>query len=204
MFGDSDFSQNLPTSYIIGDNEKIDLIEKHFGSLLLRAPWAKVFKKSVFDQNSLYFNQNIRLGEDTILVLNYIYHCESISLIPNIHYLYYFQKNKMESYKLTARDYYNSISLIEHSMMQLAPKKRIPGSLYIIRTIFKDAFYQALWNNGMDFAKENSLTYIKLRMWQFFPITSIVIRLRKSLVMLLWPIVYRNTIIKNSYEQNIR
>ena len=110
----------------------------------------------------------------------------------------------MESYKLTARDYYNSISLIEHSMMQLAPKKRIPGSLYIIRTIFKDAFYQALWNNGMDFAKENSLTYIKLRMWQFFPITSIVIRLRKSLVMLLWPIVYRNTIIKNSYEQNIR
>ena len=53
-------------------------IHSHLTSLLLRAPWAKFYKKSVI--GDLRFLTNMKIGEDAWFVFNYLARCKSFAL----------------------------------------------------------------------------------------------------------------------------
>ncbi|MDP4182405.1 MAG: glycosyltransferase family 2 protein [Bacillota bacterium] len=53
------------------------------------SPWGKLYKNSIIKQNSIEFNENIYLGEDTLFVLNYLRFCKELVSSKNVYYNYY-------------------------------------------------------------------------------------------------------------------
>lgn len=54
------------------------------------APWGKVFLKSVIIDNNILFDVNVPYAEDTIFLINYITHINTIVLSSKIVYNYYY------------------------------------------------------------------------------------------------------------------
>lgn len=51
--------------------------------------FAKRFKNEVLQNRKIRFNSELSLGEDTLFVVDYLYHCESIRFLENELYIYY-------------------------------------------------------------------------------------------------------------------
>ncbi len=71
--------------------EKVISVE-HFQSNLFEGVtgvlWAKLFKKEIFDRNTIRLNPNLRLSEDLLTVLAYSTHIKTVVLIPEALYYY--------------------------------------------------------------------------------------------------------------------
>lgn len=187
----------IPEKFNITDRDgKIELLESNFGRLLLRTPWAKIFRREIIEKNHLKFKNGIRLGEDTIFVLEFMECCNSISSVTSESYMYYTQEIK--DYKLTAKEYAESISLIEQNLTTIGSKQKLYHSIKTIRHIFKYTFESGLWHNGMNHAKRESRNWFRYKLWRYIPDEPFLKRIRVTLVMLLWPILYRKLINCNS------
>ena len=71
---------------IFGSGEKIDnvlSIQK-----INPGPVAKLFKTSIIKANNILFNENIKFGEDTIFVFDYLSNCKRLSSTSKIVYCY--------------------------------------------------------------------------------------------------------------------
>ena len=55
----------------------------------LRVVWGKMLKRSIIEQHRLRFDTRIRLGEDTLFLLAYLSHCQSLEVLATSDYLYY-------------------------------------------------------------------------------------------------------------------
>lgn len=55
---------------------------------LLYSPWCKLFKRKIINEYNLYFDTNLRLGEDTMFCYSYLLHCKSIRIISSNGYFY--------------------------------------------------------------------------------------------------------------------
>jgi hypothetical protein len=73
-------------------------IEKHF----LKTPWAKFFKSDIIQKNEIKFPYGVKIGEDTLFVLDYLYYTKSIHFLASANYLYYFDKDCIDRYRLSA------------------------------------------------------------------------------------------------------
>ncbi len=49
---------------------------------------AKRFRASIINNNNIRFNETLSLGEDTVFVLDYLKHCQTISVLDISHYHY--------------------------------------------------------------------------------------------------------------------
>jgi len=58
-------------------------------SVLLTAPWGKLFNKEIIDMSHLRFNPKIVGGEDTVFVYNYLYHISSVCCTHHSLYHYW-------------------------------------------------------------------------------------------------------------------
>lgn len=102
----------LPTKKInIADNEEVrsTLLSVHFC-----APWAKLFLNEIIQNSNLRFPLNIRSGEDTIFVRNYLSKCARIYTVSNVIYYY----NRMNELAATTKYYaeifdWDSLLLLE-------------------------------------------------------------------------------------------
>jgi len=72
-------------------DEISQLLISNYNSVLFKAPWAKLFKKSVIDVNCLRFDENLFFGEDSVFVLTYLSHCNAIKCIPQPEYIHQFR-----------------------------------------------------------------------------------------------------------------
>lgn len=71
---------------------------------LLYTPWAKLYKSSLLKKSNLFFDESLRLYEDTIFVLTYLSICESISIIPYAGYEYIGSWGGISKYKLSQKE----------------------------------------------------------------------------------------------------
>jgi glycosyltransferase involved in cell wall biosynthesis len=85
-------------------------------------PWAKLFKKSIIIRNSLYFDEKIFTGEDTLWVNQYLQKVRSVKLLSFEGY-YYNRDNNNLSRKGIAEDlfvYAINLLLPSYSMLEEA------------------------------------------------------------------------------------
>ena len=73
-------------------------IEKQF----LKTPWAKFFKRDIIQKNEIRFPYGVKIGEDTLFVLDYLYYTKSVNFLASANYLYYYDKNCIDRYRLSA------------------------------------------------------------------------------------------------------
>ena len=55
-------------------------------------PWCKVFKKKIIIDNGIFFNEDIRNGEDTLFILEYILNCKN-DVVVDYTVSYYFRRD---------------------------------------------------------------------------------------------------------------
>ena len=89
---------NKITEYIpsqrIKDKETKYFLEKHLWMTIFRCPWSKFFKKSIINNKKIRFNEQYKIGEDTLFVLEYLQHCTSICVSANSFYNYTVNNNE--------------------------------------------------------------------------------------------------------------
>lgn len=78
--------------------------EKHFCKIPLAklSPWNKLYRRSILTYHHIHFNEKLHYGEDTLFVLEFLNHCNSISLCGLAPYFYNDTPGK---YKKLSHDY---------------------------------------------------------------------------------------------------
>lgn len=70
-----------------GENKE-HFLSIHLVDYIFRTPWAKYFRRDIIKNNDIYFNETFKIGEDNLFVLDYLYHCNTITTVNNIGYIY--------------------------------------------------------------------------------------------------------------------
>ena len=63
------------------------ILERCLDHVLFRTPWSKFFKRNIV--NTLRFNIQITIGEDTLFVLQYLQKCKQIFLSDQLYYTWF-------------------------------------------------------------------------------------------------------------------
>lgn len=76
------------------------------------SPCAKLIKKNILHKNNVVFDTNMKIAEDTLFIMNCLYWCKSIQLIPIVGYYYMSPENIANKYKIDAMTMkYNLVQL---------------------------------------------------------------------------------------------
>lgn len=86
---------------------------QYLDKLLLRTPWGKLFRRRIIEDNHIRFNKDIRFGEDTLVVFEYLCHCDSISSVAYCGYNYL---DETDGWVRNSRKYKLSLSDIDASL----------------------------------------------------------------------------------------
>lgn len=77
---------------LFNSRQSIDNMWNKMANLdIFRCPWGKFFKLSIIRKNNLYFDQELRYGEDTVFNYEYLIHsnCIKLSKETNAHYIFH-------------------------------------------------------------------------------------------------------------------
>lgn len=66
-----------------------EYIDNHYHEDIFRIACSKFFRRSIIEQHHLRFNTQMSLGEDTLFMMDYLDHCQSIEFLSTSTYLYY-------------------------------------------------------------------------------------------------------------------
>ena len=86
----------------IQEDRILGFINENIHEEWLRAPWAKFFKGEIIKNNNIKFPIDIKIGEDTVFVLDYLYYTKSVHFISSANYVYLFDTNWANKYTLSA------------------------------------------------------------------------------------------------------
>lgn len=99
--------------------------------------WAKVFSLSIIRNNNLFFNDNLKIGEDLLFTTQYLIHCKSVVYNRN-HFYHYYERcgsalrgniNEFDYKRLDIIKVYEAI-LVEKAYFNTTNKKRAT-SIYV-------------------------------------------------------------------------
>ena len=90
-----------------------EFLDLYLDKLLLRTPWGKLFRRSIIDDNHIRFNKDIRFGEDTLVVFEYLCYSNSISSVAYCGYNYL---DETDGWVRNSRKYKLSLSEIDASL----------------------------------------------------------------------------------------
>ena len=76
------------TKSSIEEVEIKEFINNNICAQFLRVPWAKFFKRSVILDYGIRFTEGVKIGEDTIFVLDYLCYTKSIQFLSSASYMY--------------------------------------------------------------------------------------------------------------------
>ncbi len=83
-------------------NELASFCEKYLICTILRSPWSKIFKREKI--NSIRFDENIRIGEDTLFMFDYLIGIQSCRVFNNVFYVYNCENSLYSKYKLSIEE----------------------------------------------------------------------------------------------------
>lgn len=105
------------------DFSQINNIEDYFfnDNIHWRGPCCKLYKSKTIKSHSIYFPEEIKAGEDSIFVLDYIYHCNSIIFIDK--YLYFYNRyNDNSALSKFYTDYIDTVKIVLYKKQLLVAK----------------------------------------------------------------------------------
>ncbi len=91
--------------------------------LLGNNPFSKLFKTNIIKQNNIYFNKQLKNGEDFIFVLEYALQCKKISSVEDYSYCYN-QANIGSATKKYNKNYYRDLKSTKDVYFRILEKYR--------------------------------------------------------------------------------
>jgi glycosyltransferase involved in cell wall biosynthesis len=115
----------IKNKILISKNQSVDLLTLFINSCFCRAPWGKLFKTSIIQQNIIRFNGNIKYGEDSDFVFRYIRHISSIGFIDYPLYNYYIAPFTQNKYNNSLDDVLYAHHILSEDLSNLQCDKHI-------------------------------------------------------------------------------
>ena len=155
------YSNEIPTSF---DNE--------FYKLYCRGILSKCFKKEIIDKHQISFNNKLRIGEDTLFILQFLCHCKSVRFISSYGYNYAFiyETNK---YKLSVIEYYRHIATLNMAVNECnkAFKQHfVKSKRWLNRYFYCECLIHPLKCSSLKICIEQMKLYRKLKLYKYAPI----------------------------------
>ncbi|MPS73225.1 MAG: glycosyltransferase family 2 protein [Chryseobacterium sp.] len=162
----SNVKKQLPDKTIKGNNFKKDLLESESFLpsdffvddffVLENPPFAKLFKKSIIDKNSLRFDKELKNGEDFIFVLEYALHCKKITFINKFTYNYNLNSDSSVTQKYF-KNYYYHLKKTKDSYLRIleryGPVSEEEKLYQYFRVASKAIVEEGKGNNSLSFKK---------------------------------------------------
>ncbi|MBR5438689.1 MAG: glycosyltransferase family 2 protein [Clostridia bacterium] len=126
------------------DHEEINILL----SDLFRGPWTKLYKSSIIKVNNILFEENVKIGEDTIFVYSYLNKSKSIRCSNLIAYKYMI--NETSAMRSKHEDFYKYIIAVTQA------KIKFFSFLNISETIKKGLYWRCIIG-GIDDASHHYL-----------------------------------------------
>lgn len=76
------------TDAIYSADSRKKFLSQRLVDYIFRTPWAKIFRHSIIRENNLYFNEDYKIGEDNLFMLDYLYYCQTIATTNFLGYIY--------------------------------------------------------------------------------------------------------------------
>ena len=77
-------------------------INENIDADILRLILSKFLKLSIIKDNQIYFQEGVKIGEDTIFILDYLYYTKSVRYMASASYIYEVEGESVNKYKLSA------------------------------------------------------------------------------------------------------
>lgn len=77
-------------------------INENIDADVIRLILSKFFKLSIIKDNQIYFQEGVKIGEDTIFILDYLYYTKSVRYMASASYIYEDPENRVDKYRLNA------------------------------------------------------------------------------------------------------
>ncbi|TJZ59884.1 glycosyltransferase family 2 protein [Sphingobacterium olei] len=88
-----------------------DYEQEPFNSILnhhlARTVWGKMFKRELVNRGNLRFDTSLRIGEDTLFILNFLCNVQSVYISDEIGYIYIKPQYKINKYRMTPYELIN-------------------------------------------------------------------------------------------------
>lgn len=94
----------------ISKHQFANLLNKYSKTLFFRGPYVKAFRRDIIENKKLRFNEQLHWSEDYIFVINYLQFCNTVSLIKNASYIYYYPTT-IGKYTLTSDKYHLGLKI---------------------------------------------------------------------------------------------
>ena len=153
-------------------NDIANVFDVEFYKLYCRGILSKCFKKEIIDKYHLAFNQNLRIGEDTLFILQYLSHCKSIRFISNYGYNYacIYEINK---YKLSVNEYYQHITVLNNAVNECNMAFKQPftkSKRWLNRFFYYECLIHPLKSQSLKTCVLQMKLYRKLKLYKYAPI----------------------------------
>lgn len=170
VFGDK-ISPICFESKDINNLQLTHFISKNLVKQVFRVPWAKFFRRSIIYKNKISFIKGVKIGEDSLFMLEYLHYTQSIKFISLASYVYIKEPGIMKKYRLSVEQ---AIEVVELFIIRY--NKLNVKSIDFLRFVF--TFYYELiypkdiesikcWRNQKTIKQLYKLIYqhIGLRWW---------------------------------------
>ena len=97
---------------VVTESGVLELINENIVKQIYRVPWAKFFRKSIIDNNKLSYIEGVKIGEDTLFMLDYLYYVRSIKYHCEANYVYQEDGDVLTKYKLPVNQCVEILNLI--------------------------------------------------------------------------------------------
>jgi hypothetical protein len=86
-----------------------------------RVPWAKLLKKDIINNHKIIFNEDMRIGEDTEFILQYLSNCKSVQILSNINYQHGVIEEKafVSKYALSFNEFDKHYHFLESAIIKM-------------------------------------------------------------------------------------
>lgn len=94
--------------------EIANCLSSFLDKMLMRTPWDKLYNLKIIKEHSIYFNQRMRIAEDTVFVQTYLLYCKAIAFRNGTAYHYRVSpnNNSKSKYNLSSDEYIYTLKTI--------------------------------------------------------------------------------------------
>ena len=172
---DNDYTDTKFINEVIEQLQYSSHVGMHIVDRIFRVPWAKFFKRCLIVDNSILFAQGVKIGEDTLFMLEYLCHSKSIQYLSTSSYVYRKEGSGLtHKYLMPA---YRSVEIFR-LLVEKYKQLKVDSTEYLV---FMFTLYYSLISPR---------NYASLKCWSDDPIVKQVYNVIKSKSNLRWRVRY--------------
>ena len=163
------YGADLPADASYAGKEEItEFLESCFHHLYVRTPWSKVVRRRTVMDKGIRFDEKIRLGEDSLFVLECYNSCDSLQTFHDAGYVYTSEWTGSK-YLISARDYRYFIDRLSAVLESYGERDGMKRAFAILNRFFSEVFTSSLLNMPFGRAVIESIQFLRLGLIGYVP-----------------------------------